>query len=72
MRKLVVNVVVLVWGILYLLATNAAGAAGYVRREFTETFLPVIGDISLLRCILILCVGVFSLGFVGVLMAVMK
>ena len=72
MKKLVVNVVVLVWASLYMLALNTADTARNVRRELLQTFLPVIGEIQLMQCVLILCVGVFTIGFAGVLIAVIK
>ena len=72
MKKVVVNIVVLVWASLYLLALNVAETARNVRREFLHTFLPVVGEIQLLQCVLILCIGAFTIGFAGLFMAVMK
>ena len=72
MKKVVANVVVLVWASLYLLVLNVAETAGSVRREFKETFLPVVGEIPLLQCVLILCIGIFTIGFAGLFMALMR
>ena len=72
MKKVVANVFVLVWASLYLLTKNMVETACLVRREFSDTFLPIIGEIPLLQCILILCLGVFSLGITGILMAAMS
>ena len=72
MKKVVANVVVLIWASLYLLTKNVAETAGYVWREWYDTYLPIIGEYSLLQCVLILCLGVFSLGFAGILMALLR
>lgn len=68
MKKVVGNVVVVVLACLYLLAKGSYKAV----EEFREEIQPIVGEIHLLQCILLFCMGIFTLGFAGVLMAVMR
>ena len=68
MKKLVVNLVVVVVASLYLMTKGLFNTA----REFKEDIQPIIGELSLIRSILYFCLGVCAIGYVGVLAALLK
>lgn len=68
MKKVVVNLVVVVVAGVYLMAKGLFNTV----REFKEDIQPIIGELSLIRSILYFCVGVCAIGYVGVLAALLK
>lgn len=68
MKKLVANVVVLLWASVYLLAMVLVATV----REIRDDIRPIMGEVSLIRSILFLCASIVATGSVAVFIALFK
>ena len=68
MKNLVVNYVLLLWASVYLLARILIAAV----REVRDDIRQVTGEVSLIRSILFLCVGIVATGSLAVFIALIK
>ena len=68
MRKVVLSFLVLLWASLYLLARILMDAV----RKFREDISPITGEVSLIRSIFLLCIGICAVGYAGVFLALIK
>ena len=68
MRKVVVSFLVLLYVSVYLLARILMDAV----RKFREDIRPITGEVSLIRSIFLLCVGIFAVGYAGLFLALIK
>ena len=68
MRKVVLSFLVLLYASVYLLARILMDAV----RKFREDIRPIAGEVSLIRSIFLLCVGIFAVGYVGLFLALIK
>ncbi len=68
MKKIVSNFVVLLWASVYLLAMVLLTTV----REIRDDIRQVTGEVSLIRSILFLCLGVCAIGYAGVVIALLS
>lgn len=68
LKNVVANVVVVILASLYLLTCSLVSSM----RKVGDELQPIIGEVSLTRSILFMCIGICLVGFTGVFIALIR